>query len=180
MRTLIAGYRPYELGIFKPDQKEVTVLKAFLKQKAVEYIENGTEWFIIQGYNGIDMYAAEVINELKAEHYDIKLAVLMPFYEFNERYNAADAESFQSIIQESDFHDYIFKKKYDSPQMFKKINYFLISHTDQAIIMYDESAQSKVRFLYEQILEFREDNTYTIERIDFDEINTFVESSYDS
>lgn len=180
MRTLIAGYRPYELGIFKPDQEEVTVLKAFLKQKILEYIDNGTEWIIIQGYTGIDLYAGEAVIELKEEQYEIKLAVLMPFYEFNDRYNETDAATLQEVIKKCDFHDFIFKKKYDNPAMFKKINQFLISHTDQAIIVYDDLTASKTRFIYEQILEFMRDSPYNIERIEFDEINTFVEISYDS
>lgn len=180
MRTLIAGYRPYELGIFKSSQKEVTVLKLLLRHKALEYIESGTEWFIIQGYSGIELYAGEMILELKNEGYEVGLAVLMPFYEFNSKYKEEDAAMLQKIISGCDFHDYIFKKPYENPAMFKQINRFLVTNTDQGLIIYDDAADSKVRFLYEQILEFSGNHPYNIERIEFDEINTFAELSYDS
>ncbi|HIV82597.1 MAG TPA: DUF1273 domain-containing protein, partial [Candidatus Salinicoccus merdavium] len=59
-------------------------------------------------------------------------------------------------------------------------NRFLISNTDGAIIVYDEAADSKVRFLYNQILEFLEENPYNIERIQFDEINSYIDSRFDN
>lgn len=68
MRVLILGYRGYELGIFSHTQKEVEVLKAFLKMKIIEYLENGAEWLILQNYPGIDMYAGEVLQDLKDDY----------------------------------------------------------------------------------------------------------------
>ncbi len=180
MRILIAGYRPYELGIFKPDQKEVTVLKAFIRSKLLEYIDEGAEWFIIQGYTGIEMYAAEEILALKDENYDIRLGVLMPFHQFDDRYNEMDQAILQKVLAGSDFKDYIYKQPYSNPGMFKNINRFLISNTDGAIIFYDEEADAKVRFLYNTILEFSEGNPYNIERIQFDEINSFIDSGFDN
>lgn len=180
VRVLISGYRPYELGIFKPDQKEVTVLKAFIRSKLHEYIDEGAEWFIIQGYTGIELYAAEVIIELKEDGYDIRLGVLMPFHQFDDRYKEVDRETLNKVLAESDFKDYIYKQPYTNPGMFKNINRFLISNTDSALIFFDEEAEAKVRFLYNAILEFSEKNQYNIERIQFDEINSFIDSGFDN
>lgn len=180
MRILISGYRPYELGIFKSDQDEVKALKTFIRSKLLEYIDEGAEWFIIQGNTGIELYAAEEILELKKDNYDVKLGVLMPFHQYDERFNESDQAVLQSVLSNADFKDYIYKKPYSNPGMFKHINRFLISNTDGAIIVYDEAADSKVRFLYNQILEFLGENPYNIERIQFDEINSYIDSRFDN
>lgn len=140
MRILISGYRPYELGIFKSDQDEVKALKTFIRSKLLEYIDEGAEWFIIQGNTGIELYAAEEILELKKDNYDVKLGVLMPFHQYDERFNESDQAVLQSVLSNADFKDYIYKKPYSNPGMFKHINRFLISNTDGAIIVYDEAA----------------------------------------
>lgn len=180
VRILIGGYRPYEIGIFKSDQQEVTVLKAFIRNKLLEYIDEGAEWFIIQGYTGIELYAAEEIIRLKEAHYDIRLGVLMPFHQFDDRYNEMDQALLQKVLAECDFKDYIYKQPYSNPGMFKHINRFLISNTDGALIFFDEEADAKVRFLYNAILEFSGENPYNIERIQFDEINSFIDSGFDN
>ena len=89
MRVFITGYRHYELGIFKDSQPEVKVLRDLLRSKIIHLIEEGAEWFIIQGYTGIEMYAANEIIDLK-EEYDIKLGVLKPFHKFDDRYSESD------------------------------------------------------------------------------------------
>ncbi|KKK35612.1 hypothetical protein WN59_01940 [Salinicoccus sediminis] len=179
MKTLIAGYRPYELGIFKNNDPKKEVLTDFLRHKIREYLETGTEWFIIQGYTGIELYAAKCILEIR-EDYDVGLAVLKPFHDFDERYKDEEKIVLNEILAECDFHRFIFEKPYANPGMFRQINRFLLENTDQAIIVYDEETPSKTRFLYNEILEFQTDNTYNIERIQFDEINTFIDSRYDS
>ncbi|WP_017548962.1 SLOG family protein [Salinicoccus carnicancri] len=179
MKTLIAGYRPYELGIFKDNDAKKEVLTDFLRHKIREYLESGTEWFIIQGYTGIELYAAKCILDLK-EDYGVGLAVLKPFHDFDERYKDEEKIALKEILAACDFHRFIFEKPYENPGMFRQINRFLIENTDQAMIVYDEETPSKTRFLYNEILEFEADNTYNIERIQFDEINTFIDSRYDS
>ncbi len=55
----------------------------------------------------------------------------------------------------------------------------LKKNIDQALIVFDEEVESKTRFIYEQMLEFQENNPYNIERIQFDEINAFIDSAYE-
>lgn len=179
MKTLIAGYRPYELGIFKNNDPKKEVLTDFLRHKIREYLETGTEWFIIQGYTGIELYSAKCILEFR-EDYDVGLAVLKPFHDFDERYKDEEKIVLNEILAECDFHRFIFEKPYANPGMFRQINRFLLENTDQAMIVYDEETTSKTRFLYNEILEFQANNPYNIERIQFDEINTFIDSRYDS
>ncbi|GAB3060032.1 SLOG family protein [Salinicoccus sesuvii] len=178
MKTLVTGYRPYELGIFKETQKEVEVLKDFMREKVRAYAETGTEWFILQGFTGIEFYAAEAMIELR-EAYGFKFCVLKPFHKFNDRYKEEDQAKLQHILEESDFHRFVYDREYKSPKMFRIISQFLIEHSDQALVIYDDEVPAKTRFIYDQMLEFQMNNPYNIERIQFDEINAFIDSAYE-
>ena len=46
------GYKPFELNIFKDDQPEVKVIKAYIKELIENEIEEGLEWVIISGQLG--------------------------------------------------------------------------------------------------------------------------------
>ena len=179
MNVFITGYRHYEMGIFKNDQKEVTVLRAFLRDKIIQLIEEGAEWFIIQGYTGIEMYAANEIIDLKAD-YDIKLGLLKPFHNFDDRYNDSHKIELNNIIAHADFDRFIFEREYESPAMFKAINQFITSHTDYGLIVYDSEAETNLKYIFSLMLELQEKNQYNIERIQFDDINEFTNDRYDS
>ena len=179
MRVLIIGYRNYELGIFNHKQEEVTVLKSFLKLKIIEYIENGAEWFIVQNYPGIDMYAGEVLKDLK-EIYDFKYIVLKPFYNYDERFKDEDKLILQEIENEAEFSSYIFKRPYENPSMFKEINHFLTDNSSHALIFYDEESESNLKYIYRHLLEKSSNSDYNIERIQFDDLNDFISYQYDN
>lgn len=179
MRVLILGYRSYELGIFSHTQKEVEVLKAFLKMKIIEYLENGAEWFILQNYPGIDMYAGEVLQDLK-DDYSFQYAILKPFYEYDERFKEEDKLILQDIESHAEFSSYVYKRTYEGPRMFREINQFLIDNTTDALIFYDESTESNLKYIYDDLLENSSKSDYNIERIQFDDLNDFITYQYDN
>lgn len=178
MRVFITGYRHYELGIFKDSQPEVKVLRDFLRSSIIRLIEEGAEWFIIQGYTGIEMYAANEIIDLKAD-YDIKLGVLKPFHEFDDRYSESHKIELNNILAHADFHKFIFDRPYKDPSMFRAINAFITEHTDYGYIVYDSETETNLKYIFSLMLELNEKNQYNIERIQFDDINTFVNDRYD-
>lgn len=179
MRVFITGYRHYELGIFKDSQPEVTVLRDFLRQRIINLVEAGAEWFIIQGYTGIEMYAANEIIDLKAD-YDIKLGVLKPFHKFDDRYNESDKINLNNILEHADFHQFIFEREYGDPSMFKAINQFVTAHSDYGLLVYDSESETNLKYIYRVMLELSEKSLYNIERIQFDDINDFINERYDS
>lgn len=75
----VSGYKPFELGIFKNDHPSVMFIKAALKKELIPMIEDGLEWVLISGQLGVELWAAEVIFELKSEYPEVKLAVITPF-----------------------------------------------------------------------------------------------------
>lgn len=54
-------------------------LKAFIKHKLLQYIDEGLEWVLIQGQLGIELWTAEVVIDLRVEYPDLKLGIITPF-----------------------------------------------------------------------------------------------------
>src|SRR5699024_2555324 len=154
---------------FKNDEKEVTVLRAFLRDKIIQLNEEGAAWFIIQGYTGIEMYAANEIIDLKADD-DIKLGLLKPFHNFDDSYNDSHKIELNNIIAHADYAPFIFEREYVSPAMFKAINQFNTSHTDYGLIVYESEAETNLKYIFILMLELQEKKQDKIERIQYDEI----------
>ena len=64
--------------------------------------------------------------------------------------------------------------------MFKAINQFITSHTDYGLIVYDSETETNLKYIFSVMLELSEKSHYNIERIQFDDINEFINDRYDS
>lgn len=175
---LISGYRSYELNIFNQQDPKYKILKDFLKDRFISYIEEGVEWFIITGQLGIELWAGEVIIELKETYTDINLGVLLPFTSFGENWNAENKDLFDHIIQHADYVNYTSKKEYESPSQLVSNQVFTIRNTDGAFLIYDtmvgESATGKPKYLFDLIEKYQESTEYNLNLVGFEEIEFFV------
>jgi uncharacterized phage-like protein YoqJ len=64
-RLIVTGYKPHELGIFDDKHPGVVIIKKALESQLIAQIDEGLEWVIISGQLGVEMWAAEVVLELK-------------------------------------------------------------------------------------------------------------------
>lgn len=85
----VTGYKNFELGIFKKDADEAVYIKETIKRHLLPLVEDGLEWVIISGQLGIELWAGDVVAELKAD-YPIKLAILEPFEKQSANWNEAN------------------------------------------------------------------------------------------
>ncbi|MCY8586820.1 SLOG family protein, partial [Bacillus haynesii] len=77
----VTGYKPFELGIFKQDDKALFYIKKALENRMIDLLEEGLEWILISGQLGTELWAAEVAFSLQEEYPDLKVAVITPFLE---------------------------------------------------------------------------------------------------
>lgn len=63
--------------------------------------------------------------------------------------------------------------------MFKAINQFIVEHSDHGLIVYDSESETNLKYIYSLMLEFSRKSHYNIERIQFDDINDFINDRYD-
>jgi len=181
---LISGYRSYELNIFEQTDPKYKFLREFLKNRIITFIENGVEWFIIGGELGVELWAGEIVLELKEDYPEIHLAVILPYTSFGEKWNEVNRGLLERVTHEADYVNYTSNKGYESPAQLNANQVFNIRNTDGAFlvydIMYEASAAGKPKFLYDLILQYQKQSEYELHLASFEEIDFFIQELQES
>ncbi|MTH52117.1 DUF1273 family protein [Bacillus mangrovi] len=176
MKTVaVTGYKPHELGIFSKNHPGVHYIKKLLERELKVLIDEGLEWVIVSGQQGVEMWAAETVLELKEEYPDLKLAVLTPFFHQEEKWKDAAKEQYEMIMMEADFAESISKRPYESPKQFSMKNQFIIRKTDGMIMIYDEEKPGSPKFMLEAARKMTQENEYSIRLFSFYDLQNIVE-----
>jgi uncharacterized phage-like protein YoqJ len=171
----VSGYKPFELGIFKNDHPSVTFIKAALKKELIPMLEDGLEWVLISGQLGAELWAAEVIFELKLDYPEVKLAVITPFLEQEASWSENNTEWYKSILARADFIDSVTKKGYEKPWQFRLKNQFFIEKSDALLLLYDQEKEGSPRYIYEMALDYQNNHAYPVQLITFYDLQVIVE-----
>lgn len=175
MKTVyITGYKSFELNIFKNDAPEVKYLKKFIKHKLGQYIDEGLEWVLIQGQIGIELWAAEVVIELKQTYPDLKLGIVTPFNGHTSRWNETNQLAYEKIVSQADFIDSIHHSEYQGPFQFKQADQFMLEHSDLTLLIYDESQEASPKYFKSMLVDFMQKTNYNCDIVTFDELTDFI------
>ncbi len=170
----VTGYKSFELNIFKYDAPEVYYLKAFIRHKLLQYIDEGLEWVLIQGQLGIELWTAEVVIDLRVEYPDLKLGIITPFYGHTSKWNEQNQMKYNKIAQETDFMESVHHTEYEGPYQFKQTDQFILDHTDMTILIYDEEQEGSPKFFKRMLVDFINKTNYTCDIVAFDELTDFI------
>lgn len=177
-RLLISGYRSYEMNIFNQTDPKYLYLREFLKERMTRFIEEGVEWFVIGGQLGVELWAGEIILELKEEYPNVQLAIILPYTSFEENWNEANQALFKKVTHQADYVNFSSNKDYESPGQLKGNQVFMIRNTEGAFLIYDRmneaSADGKPKYLYDLIQIYQEQSEYSLELASFDELEFFI------
>lgn len=176
MKTVaVTGYKPHELGIFKPDAKEITFIKKALERRLLSLLDNGLEWVIISGQPGVELWAGELVIQLKEEWEDLKLAVLPPFLEQEKIWPEPAQLAYAELIKQADFVKPISNTTYTNPSQLRNKNDFIINHTEGMLILYDEDMTGTPKFYLGPAETRQEHEGYEIIRVTPQDIQDVVE-----
>ncbi|WEV45693.1 SLOG family protein [Streptococcaceae bacterium ESL0687] len=142
---LVCGYKDFELGVFKDDDKKIEIIKLVIRKKLLNLIDQGVEWFIFSGNKGFEFWVLELVNELKDE-YDLKTATIFTFENHGESWNEAGKNKLLKF-KASDYVSYAYKN-YENPGQFKAYNEFLLDHTDGVFYFYDSEHPSNLKYFF--------------------------------
>ncbi|MEK3808347.1 DUF1273 domain-containing protein [Bacillus sp. FSL H8-0547] len=171
----VSGYKPFELGIFKNDDPGVAYIKKAIEKSLRPLAEEGLEWVLISGQLGIELWAAEVVFDLQVEYDELKLGILTPFLEQEEKWNEDNKEYYEYIVSSADFVDSITKRKYDNPNQFRLKNEFFVSKSEGLLLVYDEENPGSPKYLLETARKKAESREYSIMTISFADLQLIVE-----
>ncbi|GGB47288.1 DUF1273 family protein [Virgibacillus dakarensis] len=165
----VTGYKPMELNIFKVDDHRITFIKAAIRKRLIAFIEEGLEWVLISGQMGVELWAAEVVRELR-EQYDVKLAIIPPFESQEERFPEPIQQQYQELVSIADFYKPLYVGYYKGAFQFKAKNKWLIDKSDGCLIVMDEEFPGSGRFFYLEAKGWDNYPVYSITPADLDDV----------
>lgn len=151
------GHRPEKLPFGGSDDAYVTrVLKSTLYKAVLDSIDEGYDCFITGLARGIDLWAGEIILDLKAEGRPIKLVSAAPFKGHGANFHGAEKFSLGNILLNSD------KVVYVSQNYFKgcmqRRNEFMVNNSGKLIAVvsdYKSGTGSTIRYAERRGLKMR-------------------------
>lgn len=175
-RLWVTGYRSYELNVFKDDDPKVKVIKDVLSRELKSRLEESDDefWLISGPQLGVEQWSAEVALELKATFPQLKVSIMLPFTEFGQQWNENNQTKLENLQSRVDFSASVSDHPYQSPQQLRAFQHFMLTHTDEALLIYDPDHEGKGKYDYQSIQRFAEDHNYPYRLIDFDELQEAV------
>lgn len=169
-RLYITGYKSAELGIFQANDPKISIIKQCLEKQLISYLENGLNWVIISVNLGIEIWAAEVVEELKKNYPELKLGIIYPFKDFGSNWNEQNKEQQKKIENLADYCNSVSHQPYYSPIQYQNHTKFLLEHTDGCLVIYDPEYTGKTAYFLEKAQQFSKKRNYTIQQITMDDL----------
>lgn len=175
-RILITGYKASELGIFSLKHPGIPIIKKAIQKRLIPLIEEGLEWVVVSGQWGVELWAAEAVLDLQARDYpDLKLAVITPFLEQEEKWSDDKKSSYGSVMQRANYVNSITKTKYEGPWQFKERDKFLLRNSDGILLVYDEETEGSPKFMKLQAAQIAAKHAYPIMTINAFDLQNVAE-----
>lgn len=180
-RLWITGYRNYELGIFNDSDPKVTIIMLALKNAIEQSILDGTDWIISGGQLGTEQWALKAAVELKQLYpNEFQTAMMFPFQEFGNQWGETNKLALNQVQATVDFSATVSDKAYHSPEQLRNYQEFMLTHTDQAILLYDLESPGKTKYDYDRIVKFAGSHNYPYRLITFDDLQETAEEYQDN
>ena len=147
------GHRPQHLpfGMNENDER-CTDLKETLKEEIINLIEKEVvTHFIIGMALGIDLYAAEIVLDLKARYPSITLESAIPCETQAVKWSAAQRERYYDIAAQCDKETML--QCHYSPDCMDKRNRYMVDHADYILAVWNgcpSSTGNTVRYAHKK------------------------------
>lgn len=175
-KLVITGYRGNELGIFDSKHPGITIIKTALEDRLRLYVEEGLEWVLISGQQGVEIWAAEVVLSLKREGLPVKLSITPPFADFTARLKPEKQAEFQQLRIEADFYQPLTSGGYQGPWQFQERDKFLVRNSEGTLLVYDDEQPASPKFFLKLVQDYRERQpAYFIEQLTSYDLNETAE-----
>lgn len=173
---LVTGYRAHELGIFNQKHSGIPFIKQALRSKLVPLIEDGIEWVITPGQIGIDLWACEVVIELKKEYPNLKLSIISAFADPEANWSEDKKTYYEEIKRHVDYYGVVSKQPYIGPWQFAARDELLFRKTDHLLLVYDEeTGPGSPKFVKEKALKKQQEDGYGITIIHSEDIQNMAD-----
>lgn len=130
------GHRPERIGGYDENNPKARDVKARLK-KAVDYcIAHGKKVFVVGGALGVDMWAGEIVAELKKADPSIKLVIAEPFAGHDAKWKDEHKARYAALKSAADKVVVVNSGGYDAWKM-NKCNEYMIDRASTLVAVFD-------------------------------------------
>lgn len=171
-RLWLTGYRSYELNAFQDDDPKAAVVKRVLTQRLTSLLEEDDDefWVITGPQLGVEQWGAAVALELKKNFRQLKVAMMLPFADFGQQWNATNRDRLLNLRDRVDFAREVTTKPYESPEQLRLYQRFMLDHTDSMLMVYNPDHPGKPKYDYELAQKYGDQQDYPVDLVDFDEL----------
>lgn len=139
-------------------------------------MEDGLEWVLTPGQYGVDLWACEVVLELKKTYPHLKLSIITAFQNPEEQWKEDKQEYYRTILQGVDYYGAVSKQPYIGPWQFTARDDLLLRKSDGILLVYDEdAAEGSPRFMKEKAVKKQQNEDYTIISVTSEDIQSIAE-----
>lgn len=128
-RCCFTGHRPEKLN--RPER----VLKAALRREIVHAVQDGFTVFITGMARGIDLWAAEIVLDLRKQNSSIKLICAIPYEGFETRWSADWKQLYRYVQEEADLVRIICKGYHSGVYQIR--NEWMVNHSSRVIAVFN-------------------------------------------
>lgn len=165
-KLTVTGYKAHELGIFQEDHPGVEIIKKALYDQLEVLVQEGLEWIFISGQQGVETWTAEVVWLLQEDYPELQYAVMTPFLEQEKNWKDPKKEKYQEVLHGADFVTSLTNKPYEAPWQFVEKNKWFITHSDAALIVYDEENEGSPKYIKQLAEKYMENHDFEMFIID--------------
>ena len=128
-RCAFTGHRPEKI-IGSEGQIIVELRKEILKA-----IDEGYRVFLTGRSRGVDLWAADIVIELRRHNKDLKLMCVIPFEGMEERWSVDWKKHYKLVRKQADYVQ-VLSDRY-SPEVYLERNKWLINHSSRLIAVFN-------------------------------------------
>jgi uncharacterized phage-like protein YoqJ len=158
-RCCFTGHRPEKL-VWVSEQS----VKRYLTKSIKQAIEDGYVTFLTGMSRGVDLWAAEIVLQLRCEmkRDDIHLIAVMPFPNFEKEWSEDWKRLYNAILDEADIKTYM--KKYYSNAAYRLRNEYMVNRCNRIIAYYNQQSggtEQTIKYAHKQGIEITLPDTGT-------------------
>ena len=158
---LVTGYRAHELGIFDNKHQGIPYIKKALAGRLIPLIEDGVDWVITPGQYGVDLWACEVVLELKRQYPQLKLGIITAHANPEEKWKEDKQNEYRRIVAGADYYGAVSNAPYDGGWQFRARDDLLFRKSDAILLFYDEdAAEGSGKFVKERAVKLHAEGDY--------------------
>ncbi|AIQ45169.1 hypothetical protein R70723_04110 [Paenibacillus sp. FSL R7-0273] len=158
---LVTGYRAHELGIFDNKHQGIPYIRKALENRLIPLIEDGVDWVITPGQYGVDLWACEVVLELKRQYPQLKLGIITAHANPEEKWKEDKQNEYRRIVAGADYYGAVSNAPYDGSWQFRARDDLLFRKSDAILLFYDEeAAEGSSKFVKERALKLHAESDF--------------------